>query len=155
MLGEGRSYIFSNPNLATFPGIAIFLTVIGFNLAGDGLARRARPDPRPGAAPTHRPWPAESVGYTLFRDPTRIAAAVSPRAIACQARPPTQRPSRAGQAAPSSAPKNVADADELRGFYRQMLLIRRFEEKTAEMYTAPRSAATATSTWAKRRPSSA
>jgi peptide/nickel transport system permease protein len=37
MLGEGRSYIFSNPNLATFPGIAIFLTVLGFNLAGDGL----------------------------------------------------------------------------------------------------------------------
>jgi ABC-type dipeptide/oligopeptide/nickel transport system permease subunit len=37
MLGEGRSYIFSNPNLATFPGIAIFLTVMCFNLAGDGL----------------------------------------------------------------------------------------------------------------------
>jgi ABC-type dipeptide/oligopeptide/nickel transport system permease subunit len=37
MLGEGRRFIFSNPNLATFPGIAIFLTVLGFNLAGDGL----------------------------------------------------------------------------------------------------------------------
>lgn len=37
MLGEGRSFIFSNPNLATFPGLAIFLTVLGFNLAGDGL----------------------------------------------------------------------------------------------------------------------
>jgi ABC-type dipeptide/oligopeptide/nickel transport system permease subunit len=37
MLGEGRSYIFSNPNLATFPGLAIFLTVLCFNLAGDGL----------------------------------------------------------------------------------------------------------------------
>jgi ABC-type dipeptide/oligopeptide/nickel transport system permease subunit len=37
MLGEGRSYIFSNPNLATFPGIAIFLTVLCFNLTGDGL----------------------------------------------------------------------------------------------------------------------
>jgi ABC-type dipeptide/oligopeptide/nickel transport system permease subunit len=37
MLGEGRTYIFSNPNLATFPGVAIFLTVLGFNLAGDGL----------------------------------------------------------------------------------------------------------------------
>jgi ABC-type dipeptide/oligopeptide/nickel transport system permease subunit len=37
MLGEGRTYIFSNPNLATFPGLAIFLTVLGFNLAGDGL----------------------------------------------------------------------------------------------------------------------
>jgi ABC-type dipeptide/oligopeptide/nickel transport system permease subunit len=37
MLGEGRAYIFSNPNLATFPGLAIFLTVLGFNLMGDGL----------------------------------------------------------------------------------------------------------------------
>lgn len=37
MLGEGRQYIFSNPNMATFPGLAIFLTVLGFNLAGDGL----------------------------------------------------------------------------------------------------------------------
>jgi ABC-type dipeptide/oligopeptide/nickel transport system permease subunit len=37
MLGEGRSYIFSNPNLATFPGVAIFLTVLAFNLMGDGL----------------------------------------------------------------------------------------------------------------------
>ena len=37
MLGEGRQYIFSSPNMATFPGLAIFLTVLGFNLAGDGL----------------------------------------------------------------------------------------------------------------------
>jgi ABC-type dipeptide/oligopeptide/nickel transport system permease subunit len=44
MLGEGRQYIFSNPNLATFPGLAIFLTVLGFNLAGDGL--RDALDPR-------------------------------------------------------------------------------------------------------------
>jgi ABC-type dipeptide/oligopeptide/nickel transport system permease subunit len=44
MLGEGRQYIFSNPNVATFPGIAIFLTVLGFNLAGDGL--RDALDPR-------------------------------------------------------------------------------------------------------------
>jgi ABC-type dipeptide/oligopeptide/nickel transport system permease subunit len=50
MLGEGRSYIFSNPNLATFPGVAIFLTVLGFNLAGDGL--RDALDPSLGARPT-------------------------------------------------------------------------------------------------------
>jgi len=38
-----------------------------------------------------------------------------------------------------AAPKAVkADADELRGYYRQMLLIRRFEEKTAEMYQRAR-----------------
>lgn len=51
MLGEGRSYIFSNPNLATFPGIAIFLTVLGFNLAGDGL--RDALDPALGRAHRH------------------------------------------------------------------------------------------------------
>ncbi len=37
MLGEGRNYIFSAPHVATFPGIAIFLAVLGFNLLGDGL----------------------------------------------------------------------------------------------------------------------
>jgi len=37
MLGQGRNYIFSNPSVSTFPGIAIFLAVMGFNLLGDGL----------------------------------------------------------------------------------------------------------------------
>lgn len=37
MLGEGRNYIFSQPNVTTFPGLAIFLAVVGFNLLGDGL----------------------------------------------------------------------------------------------------------------------
>jgi pyruvate dehydrogenase E1 component alpha subunit len=36
------------------------------------------------------------------------------------------------------APAAKADAQELLGFYRQMLLIRRFEEKTAEMYQRAR-----------------
>jgi peptide/nickel transport system permease protein len=37
MLGEGREYIFSHSYLATFPGLAIFVAVLGFNLVGDGL----------------------------------------------------------------------------------------------------------------------
>jgi ABC-type dipeptide/oligopeptide/nickel transport system permease subunit len=37
MLGEGRQYIFSTPSMITFPGLAIFATVLGFNLVGDGL----------------------------------------------------------------------------------------------------------------------
>ncbi|HZJ09520.1 MAG TPA: ABC transporter permease [Trueperaceae bacterium] len=37
MLGEGRNYIFTQPSVTTFPGLAIFLAVIGFNLLGDGL----------------------------------------------------------------------------------------------------------------------
>lgn len=37
MLGQGRNYIFSDPAVTTFPGLAIFLAVMGFNLLGDGL----------------------------------------------------------------------------------------------------------------------
>lgn len=46
MLGSGRSYLFAAPHVATFPGIAIFLVVLGFNLLGDGL--RDALDPRLG-----------------------------------------------------------------------------------------------------------
>ena len=44
MLGEARNYIFSDPNLATIPGLAIFAAVLAFNLVGDGL--RDALDPR-------------------------------------------------------------------------------------------------------------
>lgn len=44
MLGEGRQYIFRAPTLTLFPGCAIFLAVLGFNLLGDGL--RDALDPR-------------------------------------------------------------------------------------------------------------
>ncbi len=37
MLSEGRRYLRHAPWLATFPGIAITITVLGFNLFGDGL----------------------------------------------------------------------------------------------------------------------
>ena len=37
MLSDGRSYLATAPHIATFPGLAIFLTVIAFNLVGDGL----------------------------------------------------------------------------------------------------------------------
>ncbi|MHB8156251.1 MAG: ABC transporter permease [Desulfocucumaceae bacterium] len=44
MLGSGRGYLFNAPHLVTFPGIAITLTVMAFNLLGDGL--RDALDPR-------------------------------------------------------------------------------------------------------------
>jgi len=44
MLGSGRAYLFNAPHVATFPGIAIFLSVLSFNLLGDGL--RDALDPR-------------------------------------------------------------------------------------------------------------
>jgi len=37
MLSEGRQYIQNAPHVAAFPGIAIFVLVLGFNLFGDGL----------------------------------------------------------------------------------------------------------------------
>ncbi|MGE5582236.1 MAG: ABC transporter permease [Bacillota bacterium] len=44
MLGSGRSAIFNAPHIVTFPGIAITITVLAFNLLGDGL--RDALDPR-------------------------------------------------------------------------------------------------------------
>ncbi len=44
MLGEGQTYLFSSWYMATFPGLAIFLSVLAFNLLGDGL--RDALDPR-------------------------------------------------------------------------------------------------------------
>jgi len=44
MLGRGRGSVFAAPHIVLFPGIAIMLTVLGFNLLGDGL--RDSLDPR-------------------------------------------------------------------------------------------------------------
>lgn len=44
MLAEERSQLFSSPHLVIFPGIAIMITVLAFNLLGDGL--RDALDPR-------------------------------------------------------------------------------------------------------------
>jgi ABC-type dipeptide/oligopeptide/nickel transport system permease subunit len=46
MLAEARNSIFSHPDLATFPGLAIALSVLAFNLLGDAL--RDVLDPRLG-----------------------------------------------------------------------------------------------------------
>jgi peptide/nickel transport system permease protein len=44
MLAEGRSYFRQSPWMGIFPGLAIMLTVMGFNFLGDGL--RDALDPR-------------------------------------------------------------------------------------------------------------
>jgi peptide/nickel transport system permease protein len=44
MLSEGRAYFQQSPWMAIFPGLAIMLTVMGFNFLGDGL--RDSMDPR-------------------------------------------------------------------------------------------------------------
>ncbi|MCP8615891.1 nickel transporter permease [Salirhabdus salicampi] len=37
MLSQGRSFLYSAPHVAAFPGLAIAFVVLGFNLLGDGL----------------------------------------------------------------------------------------------------------------------
>jgi ABC-type dipeptide/oligopeptide/nickel transport system permease subunit len=49
MLGAERNQVFTAPHLVFFPGAAIMLTVLGFNLLGDGL--RDALDPRLNSAP--------------------------------------------------------------------------------------------------------
>ena len=44
MLGTERNQVFTSPHLVFFPGLAIMLTVLSFNLLGDGL--RDAIDPR-------------------------------------------------------------------------------------------------------------
>ena len=44
MLNDGRTYLRKAPHLATFPGLAIMITVLAFNFLGDGL--RDALDPR-------------------------------------------------------------------------------------------------------------
>jgi peptide/nickel transport system permease protein len=44
MVSDGRAYLLDAPHASLFPGIAIFLTVMGFNCLGDGL--RDALDPR-------------------------------------------------------------------------------------------------------------
>ena len=44
MLGRGRAFIWTAPHLTLYPGLAIFITVLAFNLVGDAL--RDTLDPR-------------------------------------------------------------------------------------------------------------
>jgi peptide/nickel transport system permease protein len=44
MVSDGRAYLLDAPHVSLFPGVAIFLTVMGFNCVGDGL--RDALDPR-------------------------------------------------------------------------------------------------------------
>jgi ABC-type dipeptide/oligopeptide/nickel transport system permease subunit len=50
MLGTERNQVFTSPHVVFFPGLAIMLTVLGFNLLGDGL--RDALDPRLGRGPS-------------------------------------------------------------------------------------------------------
>ncbi len=44
MIADGRSEVFSAPWIVVFPGLAMMITILGYNLLGDGL--RDALDPR-------------------------------------------------------------------------------------------------------------
>jgi ABC-type dipeptide/oligopeptide/nickel transport system permease subunit len=44
MIGAERNQVFNSPHLILFPGLALALSVLGFNLLGDGI--RDALDPR-------------------------------------------------------------------------------------------------------------
>ena len=46
MVSDGRAYLMEAPHVSMFPGLAIFVAVMGFNCLGDGL--RDALDPRVG-----------------------------------------------------------------------------------------------------------
>lgn len=50
MLDAGRAYLTTAPHLVIFPGLAIMLTVMAFNVAGDGLNEWFNPRVRQGSA---------------------------------------------------------------------------------------------------------
>lgn len=43
LLGSGRKYLIQAPHVSLFPGVAIMLLVLSFNLIGDGLRRKLNP----------------------------------------------------------------------------------------------------------------
>ncbi len=51
MLNEGRTYMRTAPHLTVFPGIAIMITVLGFNLFGEGLRNILDPRHKTGIHP--------------------------------------------------------------------------------------------------------
>jgi peptide/nickel transport system permease protein len=46
MISDGVPFLRQNPHMVFFPGIAIMLTVLGFNLLGDGLRDALDPQMR-------------------------------------------------------------------------------------------------------------
>jgi peptide/nickel transport system permease protein len=47
MLADGRDYMTENPSIVIFPGLAIAIAVLSFNLIGDGIRDWVDPRRRP------------------------------------------------------------------------------------------------------------
>ena len=78
MLSEGRTYLSRAPNMMFFPGVAIFLMVLGFNLLGDGLRDVLDPRSRRGSRSLKGAGPARPTGRSRRGRPAPSAAAGSP-----------------------------------------------------------------------------
>ena len=50
MLADASNYLTTRPQLMLWPGIAIILTTLAFNLLGDGLRDAVRPPRHPALA---------------------------------------------------------------------------------------------------------
>ena len=98
MLGAERNQVFTAPHLVFFPGLAIMLTVPGFNLLGDGL--RDALDPRLGRG-TKSKWSSSLARPreppTGSRQPPRLPPTLDPPVSAhllpagCEGSPASRR----------------------------------------------------------------
>jgi peptide/nickel transport system permease protein len=43
LLSAGKEFLFEAPHISAFPGIAIMVTILGFNFLGEGLRERLDP----------------------------------------------------------------------------------------------------------------
>ncbi len=77
MLNEGRAYMESAPWLMIFPGLAIFLTVVLFNLLGDSLRDVLDPREDTPATPTKRKRRWNTMKHTAKLAALALAAAVA------------------------------------------------------------------------------
>jgi hypothetical protein len=91
MLNTAKNFLEQPPWMAVWPGVAIFLVVIGFNLLGDGCATRSIPEKRralkqfakhPGGAEGIRTPDLCSTGTRVLHS----AAASDPRPRECKIR---------------------------------------------------------------------
>ncbi|OIQ50568.1 Nickel transport system permease protein NikC [Pseudodesulfovibrio hydrargyri] len=59
MIADGRQFVWTHPELIMYPGLAIFLTVMAFNILGDGLRDAMDPNTREPASPESAPAGAD------------------------------------------------------------------------------------------------